>query len=109
MTLELRKEIYRRDGWSCVCCGNSNNIQIHHIVKRSLGGKDYTSNLVTLCGHCHVALHGTPLFDYPLDSADVEFSIVQYMSDYYAEQGYQWNANELRLTPLYWATENKVL
>jgi len=50
-------EIYERDGWKCVF-NLDNGIQhggldVDHIRKRSLGGKNNKENLVTLCRLCH--------------------------------------------------------
>ena len=32
-------------------------LQVHHLLPRSLSGKDEMENLVTLCGHCHSREH----------------------------------------------------
>lgn len=41
----------------CVACGQSDNLNQHHLVPRSLGGTDATDNLLTLCGSCHAKAH----------------------------------------------------
>lgn len=41
----------------CVACGQSGNLNQHHLVPRSIGGSDDDSNLITLCGSCHTKAH----------------------------------------------------
>ena len=50
---DIRKAIYRRDGFMCAVCGDNRRLQIHHIQKRSQGGGDDQFNLITLCDKCH--------------------------------------------------------
>ncbi len=52
----LRKQIYKRDGWTCQICGKhcrGVEIQCHHILPAALGGTDNKSNLETLCNKHH--------------------------------------------------------
>lgn len=55
---ELRKAVYRRDGWQCQKCG-ARNIQLHahHQTPLSTGGSNDMSNLITLCKNCHIDDH----------------------------------------------------
>lgn len=89
----VRKAVYRRDGWRCALCDSTKYIQIHHIVKRSQGGGNHPHNLITLCADCHALAHGMDLrglmdveMDRPVDQA-----IVEYMADLYACEGVVWN------------------
>lgn len=41
----------------CVACGQSDNLNQHHLVPRSLGGGDEETNILTLCGECHAKAH----------------------------------------------------
>ena len=88
-----RKAVYRRDGFMCAVCGDPRSLQIHHAVHRSRGGSNDPQNLITLCWRCHALAHGTRLPDMP-DYMDVDWmeqTIVEYLSDYYAEnQGKPW-------------------
>lgn len=54
---ELRKTVLKRDGNRCRACGRKAS-EIHHILFRSLGGKDEASNLLALCDSCHQSAHG---------------------------------------------------
>jgi 5-methylcytosine-specific restriction endonuclease McrA len=54
----LPKEVLNRDGWRCQDCGSITNLQVHHIVAKSLLGADVKDNLVTLCAMCHAKRHG---------------------------------------------------
>lgn len=51
-----RRNIFRRDSYSCVYCGvvgNNDNLTIDHVVPRVMGGKDEWTNLVTACSRCN--------------------------------------------------------
>lgn len=54
-----RQYVLHRDGYTCQCCGTHDNnikLHVHHIESRQTGG-NAPSNLITLCEHCHKALH----------------------------------------------------
>lgn len=100
---ELRKEVYRRDGFRCALCDSTDGLQIHHVKPRGRGGADHPMNLITLCWRCHAAAHGSLLMldEYAPAGAttdaqirqmmdDLELACVEYVSDYYAEQGEIW-------------------
>ncbi|WP_436934641.1 HNH endonuclease [Halovenus marina] len=59
----IRKQVYERDGYTCVNCGASGgsngNAEIHadHVLPRSRDGSDELQNLRTLCRECHEARH----------------------------------------------------
>lgn len=58
-----RKEVYKRDGFTCQNCGaqggphGNTELNAHHIIPKSKGGTHSTSNLVTICKSCHNAVH----------------------------------------------------
>ena len=54
---QLRAQILQRDSWTCQHCGRPDQLQIHHIVRRSQLGSDGEENLIALCGACHDRLH----------------------------------------------------
>jgi len=64
--LKLAKEEYemmgervlRRDSWRCQGCGSMENLQVHHMRRRSQLGGDTMDNLITLCAECHGKYHG---------------------------------------------------
>ena len=58
---DLRKAIYRRDGFQCAVCGSTRYLQIHHYIHRGQGGNDSPHNLITLCSDCHALAHGINL------------------------------------------------
>ena len=41
----------------CVLCGTTEGLEHHHAVPKSKGGTNDESNLITLCGAHHGALH----------------------------------------------------
>lgn len=57
MTKKLRKEIARRDNYTCQICGkympDGIGLHIDHIVPISKGGKTVPSNLQVLCSKCN--------------------------------------------------------
>lgn len=50
-----RENIYKRDNYECVYCGNSDkrNLTLDHVVPKAKGGKDTWNNLVTACKRCN--------------------------------------------------------
>ncbi len=50
----LKRYIFERDGGMCVFCGTGYNLTPAHIKRRSQGGHDEASNMVTACAGCHV-------------------------------------------------------
>lgn len=54
---DVRRAVYRRDGWRCKFCGRSwreTQLDLDHIVPWSAGGPDHGSNLRTLCHDCNI-------------------------------------------------------
>lgn len=89
---ETRRAVYRRDGWRCALCDNTQGLQVHHVVHRSQGGSDLPQNLITLCWKCHAAIHGTVLSEYEgIQPADIAQACVEYVADLYADEGLLWN------------------
>ena len=43
----------------CEECGKFANLDRHHKIHRSQGGKDTPDNIVYLCRICHMKAHGT--------------------------------------------------
>lgn len=49
-----RKEIFRRDNFTCQYCGRqSSNLTIDHVIPRHLGGDTQWDNVVTACPRCN--------------------------------------------------------
>jgi 5-methylcytosine-specific restriction endonuclease McrA len=49
-----RKEIFRRDNYTCQYCGRQlSNLTIDHVVPRRLGGETIWDNVVTACPRCN--------------------------------------------------------
>jgi CRISPR/Cas system Type II protein with McrA/HNH and RuvC-like nuclease domain len=50
-----RENVYKRDGYCCVYCGNDNRkiLTLDHVIPQSKGGKDTWENLVTACRKCN--------------------------------------------------------
>jgi ATP-dependent DNA helicase RecQ len=56
----IRESVLHRDSYRCVECGTpcgATEADVHHLLPRSAGGTDESSNLVTLCDGCHAAHH----------------------------------------------------
>jgi 5-methylcytosine-specific restriction endonuclease McrA len=53
-----REEIFRRDGYRCVYCGepfDADALTVDHVQPRVRGGDNSPGNVVTACGGCNTA------------------------------------------------------
>lgn len=49
-----RKEIFRRDNYTCQYCGKySDELTIDHVIPKHLGGEHTWENVVTACARCN--------------------------------------------------------
>lgn len=106
---ETRQKIFRRDGFRCVCCGASKNLNVHHITYDNLGA-ERPSDLVTLCQKCHEKVHNGDEFQTKIIGSTVKLG-VPYGFNYdewfllvYANsmgQGYAGIGEEFELKPEY--------
>ncbi len=55
--VKVRTNVYERDRFRCRGCAKQAT-EIHHMIFRSQGGTDDSSNLVALCQSCHQQAHG---------------------------------------------------
>jgi len=53
----MRDYVLYRDKYQCQLCHKKSNLQLHHVISRSKGGKNHPDNLVTLCNDCHAKVH----------------------------------------------------
>lgn len=49
---ELKKQVFKRDGWKCQICGSEDDLTIHHLRE----GDDLDC-LLTVCKQCHSEIH----------------------------------------------------
>lgn len=54
--MDVVEGVLERDNYQCQSCGDL-RVHVHHVVERSLGGKDTEENLVTTCFRCHERIH----------------------------------------------------
>ena len=64
---EIIKEVLERDQYKCqnelivaaklTKCHSKKDVQVHHILPLSRGGKSEKNNLITLCKDCHESRH----------------------------------------------------
>jgi hypothetical protein len=53
---KVRLKVLERDGWRCVCCGNSRRtLHVHHLKYNKEPWDADPKHLETLCEHCHKA------------------------------------------------------
>lgn len=55
---DVRRAVYRRDGWRCHYCANTwteAQLELDHMIPWSAGGSDRSHNLRTLCKWCNEA------------------------------------------------------
>lgn len=49
-----RRNVMRRDQFTCQYCGKRSDLTIDHVIPKSRGGKDTWENLTTACDKCNV-------------------------------------------------------
>ncbi|MDR9418846.1 HNH endonuclease [Gracilimonas sp.] len=49
-----RRNVMRRDDFTCQYCGKKSDLTIDHILPKSRGGQDTWENLTTACDKCNV-------------------------------------------------------
>lgn len=56
---ELRRQVFRRDNYTCRYCGRHVEGEVHcdHVIPLSRGGKTELDNLVTACPACNLSKH----------------------------------------------------
>ena len=89
--MEMRRRVYRRDGYRCAMCDSTKYLQLHHCVPRGKGGADREENLICLCSDCHALCHGLDTRGVEITPEEMRHSVVEYLADFYAEQGILWN------------------
>lgn len=50
---EIRKQVFKRDGYRCQSCGRCGKLECHHTVPVEEGGLPLLDDLKTLCKPCH--------------------------------------------------------
>lgn len=80
---DVRRAVYRRDGYACALCSDPRTLQVHHFVPRSRGGTNSMHNLITLCSFCHALAHGIVLREVEMPAEEVHQAIGEYLADYY--------------------------
>lgn len=62
--VKVRGIVLDRDDYTCVQCGSTDRIQVHHMQALANGGDNMASNLQTLCYKCHMEKHeGQPIYN----------------------------------------------
>lgn len=84
---DVRRAIYKRDGYQCALCSCGRFLQVHHYIPRGQGGGNNHHNLITLCSTCHAQAHEC-LVDEWMEPNFTEQAIVEYLADYYAPDWY---------------------
>ncbi|MHB8118660.1 MAG: HNH endonuclease [Methanothrix sp.] len=54
---QIRAHVLARDGNRCRKCESREDLRVHHIIQKALGGTDKFENLQTLCDECHRSHH----------------------------------------------------
>lgn len=53
-----RFNLFLRDGFSCVYCGDTSDLTFDHLIPRSRGGRTNWENIVTACSPCNLRKGG---------------------------------------------------
>lgn len=56
---KVAREVLERDGYKCVLCSSSDDLNIDHIIPVREGGKHTLENQRTLCRGCHSVITNT--------------------------------------------------
>ena len=51
--LQVRRDVFERDGFACVFCGETHTLELDHILRYRDGGQDTVENLRVLCLPCN--------------------------------------------------------
>lgn len=54
----IRAQAFARDGYLCRVCEKARPFDGHHLLARSLGGKDELHNILSVCRKCHEDITG---------------------------------------------------
>ena len=60
ISAKIKKDVLKRDNYSCVACGALENLEIHHIIPimdSAIKDLDDIDNLAALCKKCHYLAH----------------------------------------------------
>lgn len=97
LTKNVRRAIYKRDGYRCALCDSPKGLQIHHVMPRSEGGSNDPMNLITLCWVCHAIAHGTRMPDCAdwMTPVEIHEACIEYVADMYAPDWYPWKEGGL--------------
>lgn len=51
--IPLREAVLKRDGYKCLKCGSTTDLEVDHVQPVALGGRTEMGNLQTLCESCN--------------------------------------------------------
>ena len=60
-SIRIKKEALKRANFRCERCWHNNDLEYHHKVPLTLGGKSDIDNCVVLCSNCHWNAPGDPI------------------------------------------------
>jgi len=65
---QTKQEVLNEYHHKCYFCGSGENVELHHIIFRRIGGTNEPDNLIPLCDSCHKKFHSLvdPIIDYLL-------------------------------------------
>ena len=74
----LRDFVHARDG-ACVYCRSMTNLQVDHIIPRSMGGTDDPNWIVAACRSCNTSRQAKPIHEWERYARrkGIKFSIVK--------------------------------
>lgn len=89
-----RKEIFRRDNYTCQYCGRQfTNLTIDHVIPKHMGGSTTWQNVVTACSRCNHLKGGlTPEQSgmHPLQTPRIPPSTATYLFGRNLNQNQEW-------------------
>ena len=90
-----RREVFRRDNFTCQYCGkHALDLTIDHVVPRHLGGKHVWDNVVTACAACNHRKGGRTLEESGLRLHRIPIeppNSIQYIFGRHVDGNAEWN------------------
>lgn len=82
-----RVNIYKRDAYACLYCGNKENLTLDHVLPRSRGGRDSWENLVTACQKCNTEKGDNTPEEAEMSLRQLPFrpSFIMYLRDFHGK------------------------
>lgn len=84
--MKVKRNVWERDEFRCIACGNRQAAPNAHYIPRSKGGLGIEENIVTLCLSCHEKM----------DNSTERKKMLSYVKKYLKSKYPEWDETKLR-------------